>query len=181
MRWAVKLGRIDIQIEVALMSQYQMSPRQGHLEALYLIFHYLSKNIKKRLVMDAHYPLANEKSFNVAADWTEFYGDLKEEDPPNMPEPLGMPVDTTAFEDSDHAGNVMTRRSHTGILIFVNNALIRAFSKRQNTVESSTYRSELVTLRITRNLIVELRIKLKSIGVPLLGPTNVYCDNQGVV
>ena len=70
---------------------------------------------------------------------------------------------------------------HTGILIFVNNALICSFSKRQNTVESSTYGSELVALRITHDLIVELRIKLKSIGVPLLGPTNVYCDNQGVV
>merc|ERR1712127_1017188 len=98
-----------------------------------------------------------------------------------MPEPLGAPVDSTAFEDSDHAGNVITRRSHTGILLFVNNALIRSFSKRQNTVESSTYGSELVALRIARDLIVALRIKLKSIGVPLLGPTNVYCDNQGVM
>ena len=48
-------------------------------------------------------------------------------------------------------------------------------------MESSTYGSELVALRIARDLIVALRIKLKSIGVPLLGPTNVYCDNQGVV
>jgi hypothetical protein len=59
--------------------------------------------------------------------------------------------------------------------------LIKSFSKRQNTVEASTFGSELVALRITRDLIVELRIKLMSIGCPLLGPTNVYCDNQGVV
>ena len=26
-----------------------------------------------------------------------------------------------------------------------------------------------------------MRLKLMSVGVPLLGPTNVYCDNQGVV
>ena len=26
-----------------------------------------------------------------------------------------------------------------------------------------------------------MRIKLKAIGVPLLEPANVYCDNQGVV
>ncbi len=48
-------------------------------------------------------------------------------------------------------------------------------------MESSTYGSELVALRIAHDFIVALRIKLKSIGVPLLGPTNVYCDNQGVV
>ena len=28
---AVELGRIDVQIEVALSSQYQASPREGHL------------------------------------------------------------------------------------------------------------------------------------------------------
>ena len=65
--------------------------------------------------------------------------------------------------------------------MFANNALIKSFSKRQNTVEASTFGSELVALRITRDLIVELRIKLMSIGCPLLGPTNVYCNNQGVV
>ena len=111
----------------------------------------------------------------------EFYGDVKEDDPPGMPEPLGQPVMQSAFVDSDHAGNVVTRRYHTGYFIFLNNAMIVSFSKRQNTVESSTYGSELVALRMVRDGIVEMRIKLKAIGVPLLGLANVYCDNQGVV
>ena len=34
LRWAVELGRIGIEIEVALMSQCQASSRYGHLEAL---------------------------------------------------------------------------------------------------------------------------------------------------
>ena len=38
-----------------------------------------------------------------------------------------------------------------------------------------------MVLRIARDLVVALRIKLKSIGVPLAGPTKVLCDNQGVV
>ena len=37
-----------------------------------------------------------------------------------------------------------------------------------------------MALRIARNIIVELRIELKYIRVPLKGPTDVYCDNQGV-
>ena len=157
------------------------SPREGHLEALYLIFHFLSKNPKKRLLLDPYRPVIKEAAFNQDADWTEFYGYAEEHDPPNMPEPLGEPVITSCFVDADHAGNVVTRRSHTGILLFVNNALIKAYSKRQNTVESSTFGSELVALRIARDLIVELRIKLKCFGVPLDGPTNVMCDNNGVV
>lgn len=181
LRWAVELGRIDIQAEVAFMSQYQASPREGHLEALYLIFHYLSKNPKKRLVMDANEPFVDESMFNINADWMEFYGDVVEEDPPGMPEPLGKPILQSVFVDSDHASNVVTRRSHSGIFLFVNNALIKSFSKRQNTVESSTFGAELVALRIARDLTVEQRLKLKSIGVPIKGPANVHCDNQGVV
>jgi hypothetical protein len=98
-----------------------------------------------------------------------------------MPEPLGKSVDISCFVDANHAGNVITRRSHTGILIFVQNALIMWYSKKQNTVESSTFGSELVALRIARDLLVALRIKLKMFGVPINGLLNVFCDNQGVV
>ena len=48
-------------------------------------------------------------------------------------------------------------------------------------MEASTYGAELVAMRIARDMIVELRLKLKSIGVPMVGPANVFCDNQGVV
>ena len=131
--------------------------------------------------MDPHEPEMDESVFHNTADWVDFYGNLHEEEPPGMPEPLGVPVSSTGFVDSDHASNVVTRRSHTGYMIFVMNALIASFSKKQNTVESSTYGSELVAMRILKDRIVALRIKLMSIGVPLKGPTNVLCDNQGVV
>ena len=36
-------------------------------------------------------------------------------------------------------------------------------------------------MRQLRDNIVELRLKCKSIGLALDGPTDVYCDNQGVV
>ncbi len=44
LRWAVEQGQVDILTEVAMMSQYHANPREGHLEALYLIFCYLWKN-----------------------------------------------------------------------------------------------------------------------------------------
>ena len=55
------------------------------------------------------------------------------------------------------------------------------FSKKQNTVESSTYRSELVAMWQVRDKLIELRLKCKSIGLRLDGPANIGCDNQGVV
>ena len=163
------------------MLQYQANPREGHIEALYLIVHFLSTNPMKRIVFDPALPLTDERQFYGDADWTELYGDITEEDPPNMLEPLGRPLQITMFVDANHANNVVTRRSHSGIFIFVQNAMIIAYSKRQNTIESATFGSELVSMRIGKELIVKLRIKLKMFGCPLAGPANVYCDNLGVV
>ena len=109
----------------------------------------------------------DERVFQDDADWLEFYGDVKEEDPPDMPEPLGNMVRITAFMDSDHAGNRVTRRFHSGIFIFVNNALITTYSKKQNTVEAATFGAEMVAMRIARDLTVALRIKIRP---PILIP-----------
>ena len=66
-------------------------------------------------------------------------------------------------------------------IVVFNKALIKSFRKRQNTVESRIFGSKLVALRIAREIIVEIRIKLKMFGVPLDGPANVFCDNNGIV
>ena len=95
--------------------------------------------------------------------------------------PLGNAVSIHAFVDANHAGNVVARRSHSGVVTFVDNAPIIWFSKRQNTVESSTFGSELVAMRICRDLIVALRYKLRMFGLNLQGPAYTYCDNAGVV
>jgi hypothetical protein len=119
--------------------------------------------------------------FKSNADWRDFYGDVTEELPPNMPKPRGQPVVVSCFVDANHAGNAITRRSHTGILIYVENAPIIWFSKRQNTVESSSFGSEFVALRAVKDMVVAIRYKLRMFGVPIDGPVNMFCDNNGVV
>ena len=183
LRWAVELGRVDMHHEVALMSQYSASPREGHMEAVYHIFAFLKTHPRLNIVLDPRPVPLDENAFsNVELSvWRDFYGDMAEELPPKMPAPLGNTLDITGFVDSDHAGNVVTRRSHTGIINFLNNAPVIWFSKKQNTVESSLFGSEFVALRIARDLIVGLRYKLRMFGVPIVGPASVLCDNQGVV
>ena len=182
LRWAVELGRLDIYLEVSQLSQHQALPRKGHLEAAYHIFAYLKKHENgARIVFDPREPNIDERAFNKNANWEDFYGRLIEELPPHMPEPKGKPVTTSCFVDANHAGNVVTRRSHTGILIYCQNAPIMWYSKRQNTVESSSFGSEFIALRVAKEMIVALRYKLRMFGVPVFGPTNVFCDNNGVV
>lgn len=85
------------------------------------------------------------------------------------------------FVDADHAGNKVTHRSHTGILIYLNCAPIIWYSKAQNTVESSTFGSEFVAMRIAVEMIEALRYKLRMFGIPIEVPANVFCDNKSVV
>ena len=74
----------------------------------------------------------------------------------------------------------MTCRSQTVILIFVNKAPIISFSKRQNTVENSTFGSKFTAMNNAVELVEALRYKLRMFGVPIEGQTNVFCDNDSV-
>lgn len=53
-------------------------------------------------------------------DWTEFYPEAEGELPPDMPPPLGKPKTTICYVDADHAHDAITRRSVTGVLLFLN-------------------------------------------------------------
>ena len=162
------------------MSQYQANPRKGHLEALYSIFCYLKANPVRRLVFNPQRISKKSCVFNDGADWKPFYGDIVEELPLKMPEPLGPAVQLSCYVDVSHANNVVTRRSHTGINLFLMSTPAISYCKRQNTCEAATFGSELVAMRIARDLIIAYRLKLRSFGVQIDGPTDVHCDNQGV-
>ena len=97
-----------------------------------------------------------------------------------MPAPRGQMVSTHCFVDSDHAANTVMRCSQTGLLLFVNRAPVTWFSKRQNTVELSTFRSEFITMKTVVEHIEALHYKLWMFGIPIEGPTNVFCDNKAV-
>ena len=103
----------------------------------------MSKN-PGRIAFDPLLIHDDENLFNSSNDpdeWRDFYPDACESMPRNMLEPLGREVNIRVWVDANHAGNVANRRSHSGILIYVNNALIISYSRRQNTVESSSFGS----------------------------------------
>jgi len=179
-RWAVELGRIDILYEVSLLSSHLAMPRKGHMEALMGIFAYLEKHPRATLVFDDRYPGINDTAPDT--DWLQsIYGKGEEELPPKMPEPLGKPVYVTAMVDASHGGDKLTFRSHTGILIYMNNSPIEFYSKRQNTVETSTFGAELVAGRVAMEKVRAYRTKLRLLGVPIGGVSYMLCDNQSVV
>ena len=108
-------------------------------------------------------PAVDLSAFNDNADWREFHRDVKEQMPLKMPQPRGNGVSICAFVDANHAGNVIMRRSHTGVFLFVNDVPIIWFSKRQNAAEAATFGGELVALWICKDLIVALRCEFEDV------------------
>ena len=102
------------------MSQIQARPRLGHMEVLYNVSAYIKKHKDMgKLDYDSKTPEVDESAFNNNADWKDFYGDVEEDLPPKVPEPRVNVVKISDFVDANHAGNVVTRRSNSGIIIFV--------------------------------------------------------------
>ena len=179
LRWSCELGRFDILLEVSLLSSFSAAPRKGHLEAVYHMFAYLRNHNRASISFDPTVPEFNV-DFQHYQSWEEFYEPDPEIIPEDAPEPRGKGVTMSCFVDASHASNKVTYRSHTGIFIMLNSAPIVWYSKRQNTVESSTFGSEFVALRIATEMVQGLRYKLRMMGVPIDGPTSMYCDNESV-
>jgi hypothetical protein len=180
LRWMCELGRVDILVPVAMLSRYLAAPREGHLTQVFHVFAYLKKYNRSTLVFDDSEPLFDDARFKKC-EWSEFYPGACEPVPPKAPELRGRSLSMSCFVDADHAGCRVSRRSHTGVLIYINRAPIIWFSKRQNTVESSTFGSEFVAMKQAVELVEGLRYKLRMMGVEVDGPTNLFCDNEAVV
>ena len=67
--------------------------------------------------------------------------------PFDMSEPLGKEVVMICLVDSNHAEEKLTRRSRSGFIIFMQIAPVYYCSKRQNTVETSTFGSEFKAMK----------------------------------
>jgi hypothetical protein len=87
----------------------------------------------------------------------------------------------TVYVDADHAHDLVTRRSVTGIMVLLNNTPVRWVSNHQKSVETSTYESDLFASRIATELKPEIHLMLRSLGVDLEGPALMLGDNMSAV
>ena len=75
----------------------------------------------------------------------------------------------------------MSRRSRTGVIVFANRAPIISYSKKQGSIETSSFGSEFSAMKTAVELVEGLRYKLRMMGCPLEGPTHIKADNMSVV
>ena len=83
--------------------------------------------------------------------------------------------------DADHASDTVTRRSRTGFFVYLNSSLVHWSSKKQTSVESSSFGSEFIAMKQCCECLRGLRHKLRMMGIPCEGPAYIYGDNQSVL
>ena len=98
-----------------------------------------------------------------------------------MPRPLGSEMIIRAFVDADFAGNQISRRSRTGFIVMMNMAPVYWLSRKQTSVETSSFGSEFCALKQCCEYLRGLRYKLRMMGIPVENPCFVYGDNQSVL
>ena len=153
------------------------------MQQLFQIFAYLKKYHNSEMVYDPSDPVVNESRFEVR-DWTSSeFGHLqgKEELPPNMPEPQGTGFVMRAKVDADHASDTTTRRSRTGFIVYLNSAPAYWMSKKQASVESSSFGSEFIAMKQCCEYLRGLRYKLRMMGIPCDTQAYIEGDNQSVL
>ena len=112
---------------------------------------------------------------------SSIYGSVQEELPYNMPTPKALLVRTTTNVDANLMHCLVTGRSLTGILHFVNQCPVDWFSKKQNTMECATFGSEFVAARIAIDQLIDLKYTLWMFGAPLDGLGWMFGDNESVI
>jgi hypothetical protein len=98
-----------------------------------------------------------------------------------MPKACGPLMTMRVYVDADHAGDLLTRRSRTGFIVFLNGAPIYWSSKKQMSCETSTFGSEFVAMKQATEYIRGLRYKLRMMGITVDEPAYVFGDNQSVL
>ena len=107
--WAIEIRRIDILLEVFLLSSHLLLPHVGYLQAVYRIFGYLKQVTKQRLYFDPKIPIISEDRFHIFY-WDDFYKDAREPIPLDMQEPRGLSMSTHCLVDANHTGDKTSRR-----------------------------------------------------------------------
>ena len=106
-----------------IILSFRAAPRIEYFERLKRIYDYLMNTLDYKLRFRTHqidYSDVPQKQ----KDWFHIYGKVSELLPTNAPEPLDKPVTLTYYIDTNLIHNIITGRSITVYLYFINRTSI---------------------------------------------------------
>ena len=84
------------------------------------------------------------------------------------------------FTDADYAGDLVNRKSTSGMVQFIGSCLVSWGSKKQNTVALSTAEAEYVAAAACCSQVLWIKQQLRDFGIKFNCIT-IYCDNTSAI
>ena len=141
----------EIAFAVSTLSQFMANPGKAHMDALIALYKYVAGAAE------------TEIEFRVRRH--------NERDP----------VIVTLLADSDYAADLDTRRSRTGVAMYIDLCLVHWRSRLQSSVSLSTAESEFMALGDAVQSGIWLQNLLQELGVEYVLKSTIFCDNQAAV
>ena len=102
--------------------------------------------------------------------------------PSDLPPPRGKVTRLTTYGDANLMHDHLTGKAVTACLHFINQTPFDWFCKKQSTVETATYGAESTAARTCIEQMMQAnKMTLMYLGVPIVGPSVLFGDNQTVV
>ncbi|KAK3240939.1 hypothetical protein CYMTET_49259 [Cymbomonas tetramitiformis] len=156
LQWVARCSRPDIMAAVSVLSRFCTTYGPEHFMALKQVVRYLKGTKDYELVLrTASVPGGGGTG-------------------PSRPLPLSI------YTDSDYAGCKVTRRSTSGIAVFLCGSLIIFSSMIQKSVSLSTTEAEIIAMSEGAREVKYVLNVLDSL-VDICRPVPMYCDNQGAI
>ena len=109
------------------------------------------------------------------------YGSEQEIIPKYAPPPKGKFVTLTNYVNANLMHCILTGRYITDIIQLLNGTPIDSFSKKQSTIETATYNSEYTAACTYVEQIIDLRLSIRYLGVPIRKISHGFGDNESCV
>ena len=132
---------------------------------------------KDSLVSDV-YPMHSSKQFfNTLEDNIRFRGAMSK----LISDYAQVEILTSTNMGANLIHCLATGKSLTGCLHFINKTPVDWYSKKQATVETATYGSEIVAAKTATKQIMDIRQTLRYLGIPISSKSYLFGENRSVV
>ena len=104
------------------LNQFDACPREKYLDLTVRSFGYLKQVQDPQNYIDCksmQFNRTKPEFYNLVPDFLEDYLHTKDKVDPPLPQSFGLMLNTTILVNSDHTHNRKTRRSLTGLFVFV--------------------------------------------------------------
>lgn len=143
--------RPDLAFSITALSQFMQNPGQPHWIAMKRLFRYLNRTQQYQLT---YQPQAGSETQSLTVH---------------------------GFTDSDWGNDKNDRRSITGWVFMLYGGAVSWQSRKQRTVTLSSVEAEYMAATQATKEAIWWRSFLTELGLPPLGPTIIYADNQGSI